>query len=93
MLYARYVPDEYRTCPPFNVTTFPQATTAYALKKAWPEITLHIVSDAGHSSREPGTTKLLVEVRRPGSVFHCPKAHKNCLRPQTSSLTSERLNW
>jgi len=37
------------------------ATTAYALKKSWPEITLHIVPDAGHSSREPGTTKKLVE--------------------------------
>ncbi|KAF5359556.1 hypothetical protein D9756_003460 [Leucocoprinus leucothites] len=37
------------------------ATTAYALKKAFPEATLHIVPDAGHSSREPGTTKLLVE--------------------------------
>ncbi|EIN09808.1 proline iminopeptidase [Punctularia strigosozonata HHB-11173 SS5] len=36
-------------------------TTAYALKKVWPEITLHIVPDAGHSSREPGTAKLLVE--------------------------------
>lgn len=47
--------------------TFMKATTAYALKKAWPELTLHIVPDAGHSSREPGTAKLLVEVRR--SVF------------------------
>ncbi|KAH8994917.1 proline iminopeptidase [Lactarius akahatsu] len=37
------------------------AATAYALKQAWPEITLHVVPDAGHSSREPGTTKLLVE--------------------------------
>ncbi|KAK7463514.1 hypothetical protein VKT23_006862 [Stygiomarasmius scandens] len=37
------------------------ATTAYALKKVWPEITLHIVPDAGHSSRETGTAKLLVE--------------------------------
>jgi len=37
------------------------ATTAYALKKVWPEITLNIVPDAGHSSREPGTSKLLVE--------------------------------
>ena len=42
-----------------------KATTAYALKKAWPEATLHIVPDAGHSSREPGTAKLLVEVRHP----------------------------
>ena len=41
----------------------PQATTAYALKKAFPEITLNIVPDAGHSSRESGIAKLLVEVR------------------------------
>jgi proline iminopeptidase len=45
-----------------------QATTAYALKKAFPEITLHIVPDAGHSSREPGTAKLLIEV---GLFFVC----------------------
>ncbi|CDO75790.1 hypothetical protein BN946_scf184934.g5 [Trametes cinnabarina] len=38
------------------------ATTAYALKKVWPEITLHIVPDAGHSAREPGIAKLLVKV-------------------------------
>ncbi|KAM5538507.1 hypothetical protein V8D89_007840 [Ganoderma adspersum] len=37
------------------------ATTAFALKKIWPELTLHIVPDAGHSSREPGTSKLLVK--------------------------------
>jgi len=37
------------------------ATTAYDLKKVWPEITLEIVPDAGHSSREPGIAKLLVE--------------------------------
>ncbi|KAF9468032.1 proline iminopeptidase [Collybia nuda] len=43
------------------------ATTAYALKKAclfsliFPELTLHVVPDAGHSSREPGISKLLVE--------------------------------
>ncbi|THV07330.1 proline iminopeptidase [Dendrothele bispora CBS 962.96] len=37
------------------------ATTAYALKKVWPESTLHIVPDAGHSSRETGIAKLLVE--------------------------------
>lgn len=37
------------------------ATTAWALKKAWPEIELQIVPDAGHSSAEPGTSKRLVE--------------------------------
>lgn len=43
--------------------TYHQPTTAWALKKVWPEITLHIVPDAGHSSRELGITKLLVEVK------------------------------
>ncbi|KAG6847243.1 hypothetical protein H0H93_009306, partial [Arthromyces matolae] len=37
------------------------ATTAYALKKVFPELELHIVPDAGHSSRETGIAKLLVE--------------------------------
>ncbi|KAJ7285061.1 proline iminopeptidase [Mycena rebaudengoi] len=37
------------------------ATTAFALKKVWPELTLNIVPDAGHSAREPGISKLLVE--------------------------------
>ncbi|KAJ7274323.1 proline iminopeptidase [Mycena haematopus] len=37
------------------------ATTAYELKKVWPEITLHIVPDAGHSSREKGIAELLVQ--------------------------------
>ncbi|KAG1796335.1 Alpha/Beta hydrolase protein [Suillus plorans] len=37
------------------------ATTAWALKRTWPEITLHIILDAGHSSREPGIEKKLVE--------------------------------
>ena len=38
------------------------ATTAYALKKVWPEIELVIIPDAGHSSREVGIEKALVEV-------------------------------
>ncbi|TFK27523.1 proline iminopeptidase [Coprinopsis marcescibilis] len=37
------------------------ATTAWQLKKVFPELTLHIVPDAGHSSREEGIAKLLVE--------------------------------
>jgi hypothetical protein len=41
---------------------YAQITTAWALKKAFPELTLHIVSDAGHSSREPGIAKILVQV-------------------------------
>lgn len=36
-------------------------TTAYALKKVFPELTLHIVPDAGHSAREAGIEKLLVK--------------------------------
>ncbi|KAH7911525.1 Alpha/Beta hydrolase protein [Hygrophoropsis aurantiaca] len=39
-------------CPPI---------TAYALKKVWPTITLHIVPDAGHSCHEVGIEKLLIE--------------------------------
>jgi hypothetical protein len=38
-------------------------TTAWALKKVWPEIELQIVPDAGHSSREKGIAQLLVGVR------------------------------
>ncbi|TFK40423.1 proline iminopeptidase [Crucibulum laeve] len=37
------------------------ATTAYALKKVFSELELHIVPDAGHSSRENGIAKLLVD--------------------------------
>ena len=40
-----------------------RASFFFKKKQAFPEATLHIVPDAGHSSREPGTTKLLVEVR------------------------------
>ncbi|CCO31426.1 proline iminopeptidase [Rhizoctonia solani AG-1 IB] len=36
-------------------------TTAWALKKEWPDVELHIVPDAGHSARESGTAKLLTE--------------------------------
>jgi len=37
------------------------AKTAWELHKAWPEAKFIIVPDAGHSWREPGTTKALVE--------------------------------
>ncbi|KAJ8473189.1 hypothetical protein ONZ51_g8025 [Trametes cubensis] len=51
------------------------ATTAYDLKKVWPELTLHIVPDAGHSSREPGIAKLLVKVRDLSNLLrHRPRA-------------------
>lgn len=35
--------------------------TAWDLKKVWPEIEFHVVPDAGHSSREVGTSGLLVK--------------------------------
>lgn len=35
---------------------------AWDLHKVWPESTLHIVPDAGHSAREPGILKVLVEM-------------------------------
>ncbi|MEV0395124.1 prolyl aminopeptidase [Polymorphospora rubra] len=38
-------------CPP---------VTAFDLARRWPEATLHIVPDAGHSSLEPGTTDQLI---------------------------------
>jgi len=38
-------------CPPFS---------AVDLAQAWPEATLHLVPDAGHSAMEPGTRRLLV---------------------------------
>lgn len=37
------------------------AKTAYELHKAWPEAELHIVPDAGHSSREDGISKELIK--------------------------------
>ncbi|EJD43496.1 prolyl aminopeptidase serine peptidase [Auricularia subglabra TFB-10046 SS5] len=37
------------------------AKSAWDLHRVWPEAELHIVPDAGHSAREPGMTKLLVE--------------------------------
>ncbi|KAF8525805.1 proline iminopeptidase [Hysterangium stoloniferum] len=38
------------------------AMAAYDLKKAWPEIELNIVPDAGHSAAEPGIRRQLVMV-------------------------------
>lgn len=47
--------------PPFLHQLTPQARSAYDLKQEWDDIKLQIVDDAGHSAREPGITKLLVE--------------------------------
>jgi proline iminopeptidase len=41
---------------------------AWDFKKAWPSVELHFVPDAGHSAKEPGTTKLLSEVSGATSV-------------------------
>jgi len=46
-----------------------QAKTAWELKKVWPELELHIVPDAGHSARELGTSKMLVEVGNNPTYF------------------------
>ena len=40
-------------CPPI---------TAWALHRAWPESTLHIIEDAGHSAFEPGIRAALVSI-------------------------------
>lgn len=43
--------------------------TAWALHKAWPGSTLHIVEGAGHASDEPGVTRALLEsTQAPSSV-------------------------
>ena len=40
-----------------------QLQSAYDLSKAWGEgLKLHVVDDAGHSAKEPGTLKKLTEV-------------------------------
>ena len=39
-------------------------TTAWALKKAWPKAEMHIVTDAGHSSLEPGIVDKLIRATR-----------------------------
>jgi proline iminopeptidase len=39
-----------------------QPTTAAALHTAWPEATLVIIEDAGHSAFEPGIRSALVDI-------------------------------
>jgi hypothetical protein len=52
-----------------KVTTDRQARSAYDLKKAWGEgLVLKMVDDAGHSAKEAGIRKLLVEVSPLASV-------------------------
>ncbi len=59
-------------------------TTAWALKKAWPEVDLRIVPDAGHSAGEPGISAGLVEV----SLQSCCDVKRSSIisRQQTSLL-------
>jgi len=49
---ARIVHGRYDMCTPLS--------SAWALKRAWPEADLEIVPDAGHSSLEPGIVDALV---------------------------------
>jgi proline iminopeptidase len=49
---ARFVHGRYDMCTPMS--------SAWALKRAWPEADLEIVPDAGHSSLEPGIVDGLV---------------------------------
>lgn len=60
VLYVSYY------CGILVLIDFDQATTAWALKTIWQakpstSFRIAIVPDAGHSSREPETEKLLVE--------------------------------
>ncbi len=50
---AVIVQGRYDVCTP--------ATTAWDLHRAWPEATLHLVTDAGHSYEEPGILHHLIE--------------------------------
>lgn len=51
-LPATIIQGRYDLCCP--------AVTAYELARRWPESTLHMVADAGHSSLEPGITHQLI---------------------------------
>ncbi|MBU6373346.1 MAG: prolyl aminopeptidase [Alphaproteobacteria bacterium] len=49
---ARIVHGRYDMCTPFS--------SAWALKRVWPEAQLDVIGDAGHSSLEPGIVDALV---------------------------------
>jgi proline iminopeptidase len=49
---ARIIHGRYDVCTPMS--------SAWALKRAWPEAELELVADAGHSSLEPGIVDALV---------------------------------
>jgi proline iminopeptidase len=46
------VHGRYDVCTPLS--------SAWALKRAWPEAELELIADAGHSSLEPGVVDALV---------------------------------
>ena len=49
---CRIVHGRYDVCTPLS--------SAWALKKAWPDADLEIIGDAGHSSLEPGIVDALI---------------------------------
>jgi proline iminopeptidase len=49
---ARIIHGRYDVCTPYS--------SAWALKRAWPEAELETVADAGHSSLEPGIVDALI---------------------------------
>lgn len=49
---ARLIHGRYDVCTPYS--------SAWALKRAWPEAELETIADAGHSSLEPGIVDALV---------------------------------
>ena len=57
--------DDYGTCSEegelSNLVFLSFSLTLFSVQ-VFPELELHIVPDAGHSAREPGISKLLVEV-------------------------------
>lgn len=59
--------------------------------QAFPEADLHIVPDAGHSARETGIAKLLVEVRCSNHTKQRPGLNSPC-RQRTSSRTNNHYN-
>lgn len=57
---GRIIHGRYDVCTPVS--------SAWALKKVWPEAELELVADAGHSSLEPGIVDALI--RATDSVLH-----------------------
>jgi proline iminopeptidase len=49
---ARIIHGRYDVCTPYS--------SAWALKRAWPEAELETIADAGHSSLEPGIVDALI---------------------------------